>query len=116
MKNFLVSLAAVVLFLVVLCVKQLTEPQSLNEDELHTLRISVNEVISEYPIKRIDYAIDRNCLTLNVPIGSSTPKEELPDIEEELKREILHEVVDNGYLEESAKLIGKLKLEVNFIN
>lgn len=116
MKNFLVSLTAVVLFLVVLCAKQLTEPQSLTESEMSTLKTSVNEVISEYPIKPINYVIDKNCLRLKVTVPKSTPKDELPDIEEELQREILHEVVDNGYLEESAKLIGKLKLEVNFIN
>lgn len=116
MKNLLASLTALFLFVTVLFAKHLTEPQGLTESEIRTLKISVEEVLSNYPIKPINYVIDKNCLRLKVTVPKSTPKDELPDIEEELQREILHEVVDNGYLEKSTKLIGKLKLEVNFIN
>jgi len=117
MKNLLASLTAVVLFMVVLCAKHLTaEPQGLTESEIRTLKISVEEVISNYPIKPINYVIDKNCLRLKVTVPKSTPKDELPDIEEELQREILHEVIDNADLKELAEIIDKLKIKVKFIN
>lgn len=116
MKNLLASLTAFFLFVTVLFAKHLTEPQGLTKSEIRTLKISVEEVLSNYPIKPINYVIDENCLRLKVTVPKSTPKDELPDIEEELHREILHEVIDNADLKELAEIIDKLKIKVKFIN
>lgn len=109
MKNILVALIASVLFMIVLCAKNFSEPpvekNILSEDEVQLLMISLADVIyyveGKSPIQRITFFIDgkNGDVRLNVKVDDSTSEEKRANIENELKREIFHAIIDNSELE-----------------
>ncbi len=69
-------------------------------------------LLGEYDGKATDYELPFTKLENYIKVDSSTSAEKCRDIEQELKRELIHAVIDNGYLTESTEIVSKLNVKM----
>lgn len=118
MKNFFVALTALYLMILVLFVKNISEPEPFTEEETRKLLLATLDVArweeNHPPIGKLSFSINKNVMTVHVNLENGVSEENRREIEENIRQSVLYAVMENFNVDESAQVVGRLKTEVDF--
>lgn len=106
MKKFFVALTALYLMILVLFVKNISEPEPFTEEETQKLLLATLDVArweeNQPPIGKLSFSINKNVMTVHVNLEDGVSEENCRKIEENIRQSILYAIMENFNVDESA--------------